>query len=186
MRAHVWNKLIACLLIICMAVPLAGCGAGSEDASKGIVISEVVSSNGSSYEHDFYGSPDWIELHNESDHPIDLSLWSITDNVKNAEKAFTLPEIILPADGYLLLLATKQDKTDTFTWDGQSPILLGFSLKAAGEDLVLINSNLQTVYELAVPALNRDISYARRENGTYGYCDAPTPGAANTTKITDI
>ena len=186
MRSIPWKRILAGLLILCMAVPLAGCGTGSDGASKGIVISEVVSSNGESFEHDYYGSPDWIELHNESDHPIDLSLWSITDNVKNPEKAFTLPEMILPADGYLLLLATKQDKTDTFTWDGKSAICLGFSLKAAGEDLVLINANLQTVYELAVPALNRDISYARRENGTYGYCDAPTPGAANTTKITDI
>ncbi len=186
MRSIPWKRIIAGILILCMAVPLAGCAAGSEDASKGIVISEVVSSNGRSYEHDYYGSPDWIELHNESNHPIDLSLWSITDNVKNPEKAFTLPEMTLPADGYLLLLATKQEKTDMFTWDGKSPICLGFSLKAAGEDLVLINSNLQSVYELAVPALNRDISYARRENGTYGYCDAPTPGEANTTKITDV
>lgn len=168
-----------------MAIPFAGC-TGDPEASKGVVISEVVSSNGHSYEDDVYGSPDWIELHNESNHPVDLSLWSITDNVKNAEKAFTLPEIILPADGYLLLLATKQEKTDTFTWDGHSPICLGFSLKAAGEDLVLINANLQTAYELAVPALNRDISYARRKDGTYGYCETPTPGAANTAEITDI
>lgn len=185
MRSQPWNRITACLLILCMAVSFAGCNMGAEDTAKGIVISEVVSSNGQSYEHPYYGSPDWIELHNESDHPIDLSLWSITDNIKNPEKAFTLPEIVLPADGYLLLLATKQDKTDTFTWDGQSPICLGFSLKAAGEDLVLINENLQTVYELAVPELNRDISYARRKDGTYGYCETPTPGSANQGNITD-
>ncbi len=185
MRSQPWKRITAFILLLCFAVPFAGCNMGASEASKGIVISEVVSSNRESYRHDLYGSPDWIELHNESDHPIDLSLWSITDNVKNTEKAFTLPEIVLPADGYLLLLATKQEKTDTFTWDGKSPICLGFSLKSAGEDLVLINGNLQTVYELAVPALNRDISYARRENGTYGYCDAPTPGTANTTAITD-
>ncbi len=186
MRSAPWKNIIALLLILCMAAPLAGCVTGSDDAAKGIVISEVVSSNGSSYEHEYYGSPDWIELHNESDHPINLFGWGITDNVKNADKALTLPEIILPADGYLLLLATKMEKTDTLAWDGKSPICLGFSLKAAGEDLVLINANLQSVAELAVPALNRDISYARRENGTYGYCEAPTPGAANTTKITNV
>ena len=185
MRSQPWKRITACLLIVCMAISLAGCNLGVQETAKGIVISEVVSSNGQSYEHPYYGSPDWIELHNESDHPIDLSLWSITDNIKNPEKAFTLPELILPADGYLLLLATKQDKTDTFTWDGQSPICLGFSLKAAGEDLVLINENLQTVYELAVPELNRDISYARREDGTYGYCETPTPGSANQGNITD-
>ncbi len=186
MRSIPWKRILCGLLILCMAVPFAGCNTGSDGASKGIVISEVVSSNGESYRDETYGSPDWIELHNESDHSIDLSLWSITDNIKNPEKAFTLPEMILPAGGYLLLLATKQEKTDTFTWDGKSAICLGFSLKAAGEDLVLINANMQTVYELAIPALNRDISYARREDGTYGYCDAPTPGSANTTKIVDV
>lgn len=185
MRSQPWKRILAVLLILCMAAPLAGCFTDSDGANKGVVISEVVSSNGQSYRHDYYGSPDWIELHNESDHPINLFGWGITDNVKNADKALTLPEIILPADGYLLLLATKMEKTDTLAWDGKSAVCLGFSLKAAGEDLVLINSNLQTVDELAVPTLNRDVSYARRDNGTYGYCDAPTPGAANTTKIYD-
>lgn len=185
MRSQSWKRILASLLIVCMAAPLAGCFTGSDAASKGIVISEVVSSNRNSFEHEYYGSPDWIELHNESDHPINLFGWGITDNIKNADKALLLPEITLPADGYLLLLATKMEKTDTLAWNGKSPICLGFSLKAAGEDLVLINENLQTVYELAIPALNRDISYARREDGTYGYCESPTPGSANTTKITD-
>ena len=185
MRSLPWKRILACLLIVCLSVPLAGCSLNTGGTSKGVVISEVVSSNGASYEHEYYGSPDWIELHNESDQPVNLLGWGITDNIKNADKAFTLPEIILPADGYLLLLATKMEKTDTLAWDGKSPICLGFSLKSAGEDLVLINPYMQTIHELAVPALNRDISYARRSDGTYGYCETPTPGSANTAKITD-
>lgn len=186
MRSKLWKRILAFLLVVCTAASLAACGTvDPEKSTKGIVISEVVSSNGQSYRHDVYGSPDWIELHNESDHPIDLFGWGITDNIKNAEKALTLPEIVVPADGYLLLLATKQEKTDTFTWDGKTPICLGFSLKASGEELVLINANLQSVDEVAVPQLNRDISYARRSNGTFGYCEEPTPGTANTTKISD-
>ena len=187
MRSKLWKTILSCLLVACTAASLAGCKtADPEKSTKGIVISEIVSSNKQSYLHDVYGSPDWIELHNESDHPINLFGWGITDNVKNAEKALTLPEITLPADGYLLLLATKMEKTDTFTWDGNSPICLGFSLKSAGEEIVLINANLQSVDEVAVPQLNRDISYARRTNGTFGYCEAPTPGSANTTSITDM
>lgn len=185
MRSTLWKKTLAIVLVICTMTALAGCNMETEQSNKGVVISEVVSSNGQSYRHDVYGSPDWIELHNESDHPINLFGWGITDNIKNADKALTLPEIILPADGYLLLLATKMEKTETFTWDGNSPICLGFSLKSAGEELVLINANLQTVDEVPVPQLNRDISYARRADGTFGYCDAPTPGAANTAAILD-
>ncbi len=186
MRSNHWKRLIACILAIISITAMFGCDSNSKSASKGIVISEVVSSNHESYVHEVYGSPDWIELHNESDRPINLFGWSITDNVKNSDKAMTLPEVILPAGGYLLLLATKREKTDKWLWDGQNPICVGFSLKAAGDEtLVLVNANLQVVCELQVPQLNKDISYARRDNGTYGYCDVPTPGEANTTQILD-
>lgn len=187
MRSNHWKQITACILAILTFISLIGCTSGSDDAAKGVVISEVVSSNGESYTDEHYGSPDWIELHNESDRPINLLGWSITDNIKNSDKAMTLPEIVIPADGYLLLLATKQEKTDTWLWDEQSPVCLGFSLKSAGdENLVLVNANMQVVAELTIPQLNRDVSYARRENGTYGYCGEPTPGAANTTAISDV
>ncbi len=179
-----WKNMLAILLAVCFAAVLTACSFEEDQNQKGIVISEVVTSNGKSYEHEIFGSPDWIELHNESDHAINLLGWGITDNIKNGKKTFVLPDITLPADGYLLLLASKQEKTDTLAWDGLSPIFLGFSLKAAGEDLVLINPNLQVVDEITVPALNRDISYARRADGTFGFSAEPTPGKANTA-ITD-
>ena len=69
MRSAHFKKILAWLLVLGTSASLAACGTGSDGAKKGIVISEVVSSNGKSYEHDYYGSPDWIELHNESDQP---------------------------------------------------------------------------------------------------------------------
>ncbi len=168
-----------------MIAGLFGCGLGEETSGKTIVISEVVTSNGESYADETYGSPDWIELHNASDAPVSLFGWSITDNVKNGDKACILPDVTIPAGGYLVLLATKQHKTDEKAWDGQEPICLGFSLKAAGETLVLVDPYMQMVEEIEIPALARDISYARRSNGTFGYCAVPTPGAANGGSITD-
>ena len=180
MRNHL-KRILSFLLIVCMAGAFNACTGDGE--AKGVVISEVVLSNGKSYEDERYGSPDWIELHNESGHDVNLLGWGITDNVKNEDKTCWLPEVVIPADGYLVLLATKQEKTDTFTWDGKSPICVGFSLKSAGEDLVLINANLEVVCEVTVPALNRDVSYARRSDGSYGYAIEPTPGKANDTQI---
>ena len=182
MRNH-WKRILSLLLVVCMTGAFWACGDSGDAAHKGVVISEVVLSNGKSYEDETYGSPDWIELHNESDHEINLLGWGVTDNVKNEDKTCWLPEIVLPADGYVVLLATKLEKTEPFTWDGESPICLGFSLKSAGEDIVLINANLEVVCEVAVPALNRDVSYARRSDGSYGYASEPTPGKANDTDI---
>ena len=176
-------KWIACALALCMASASLACNIGDPSDGKGVVISEVATSNGKSYEDKTYGTPDWIELHNESNKPINLFGWGVTDNVKNSGKACTLPDVTIPADGYLLLLATKQEKTDALAWDGTSPICLGFSLKVAGEALVLIDPNLQAVETLEVPALSKDITYARRADGTYGYCTEPTPGRANDTPI---
>ena len=91
MRSILWKRILAFLLVVCTAASLAACGTvDPEKSTKGIVISEVVSSNGQSYRHDVYGSPDWIELHNESDHPIDLFGWGITDNIKVIKEGETL------------------------------------------------------------------------------------------------
>ena len=39
---------------------------------------------------------------------------------------------------------------------------------------------------VTIPALPQDVSYARRADGTFGYCQAPTPGAENDGEITDV
>ena len=182
---NLFLKTTAITLLLCMTAGLFGCNTENQEPANPIVINEIVTSNGESLTDETYGSPDWIELHNASDQPVNLFGWGLTDNIKNGEKACTLPEVTIPAGGYLVLLATKLDKTDELAWDGTSPICLGFSLKAAGETIVLINPYLQAVEEVAVPALNRDVSYARRDNGTFGYCTEPTPNAANDTPILD-
>ncbi len=182
---NLFLKTTAITLLLCMTAGLFGCNTENQELANPIVINEIVTSNGESLTDETYGSPDWIELHNASNQPVNLFGWGLTDNIKNGEKACTLPEVTIPAGGYLVLLATKLDKTDELAWDGTSPICLGFSLKAAGETIVLINPYLQAVEEVAVPALNRDVSYARRDDGTFGYCTEPTPNAANDTPILD-
>lgn len=186
MNKQLFRNIISIVLLVCMTAGLFACTPGEADTTKTIVINEVVTSNGESLADETYGSPDWIELHNVSDAPISLLGWSITDNVKNGEKACILPDVTIPAGGYLVLLATKLNKTDELAWDGTEAICLGFSLKAAGETLVLVNPYLQMEEEIDVPALPRDVSYARKADGTFGYCAETTPNAANDTPILDV
>ncbi len=194
MRSIPWKKILVCLLAVFTAASVAGCDLNRQTEDKGVVISEIVTSNketlrnhpvyGSQEFTEKYGSPDWIELHNESDHAIDLLGWCITDNIKNIQK-FELPDVTLQPDEYLLLLGSDKDnKTGKLSWDGQSPIFLGFSLKSSGETLLLVRPDAQIVDEITIPKLNRDVSYARRSDGTFGFCDVPTPGSANL-NITD-
>lgn len=146
--------------------------APSRDA---LLISEVVSSNQLSLEDEVYGSPDWIELMNGSDESIHLSAYYITDNVKAPQKAFQLPDVVLYPGEYYLLYASKKG--------GENCI--GFSLKKSGETLSLLDAHMEEISSLDVPPLIRDVSYARRTDGTYGFCDLPTPGAANKGSILD-
>ena len=60
MRSKLWKRTLALWLVACTAIGLFGCGLQGNDSGTGIVINEIVSSNGESYEDETYGSPDWI------------------------------------------------------------------------------------------------------------------------------
>ncbi|MCL2694842.1 MAG: lamin tail domain-containing protein [Clostridiales bacterium] len=180
MKRRIGIRSIAIFLILA-ALPLqAGCFPAAE-ANGGLVISEVVTSNGSSLMDSKYGSPDWIELYNGSGRDINLSCYQITKRPNKPGSAALLPDVVIKAGGYLILYANKSK--DAYERGGA--ICLGFSLSRDGETLVLADERDNIIQTLDVPALGRDVSWARRADGSYGYCFAPTPGAANADEIFD-
>ncbi|MGB2820823.1 MAG: lamin tail domain-containing protein, partial [Phycisphaerae bacterium] len=92
-----------------------------------VLINEVLASNASAYDHE--GThPDIIELYNDSATGVDISGWSITDNVDVPTKFVLPPGTTIPGEGYLLLFA---DDATTPT----SGIHLDFGIKAEGDDV---------------------------------------------------
>lgn len=178
MRLDRRNRILSLLLAL-LLLPLLGCEKAEEllatPQKDALVISEVVSSNQLSLVDEVYGSPDWIELVNLSGESVRLSNYYITDNLEAPQKAFRLPDVVLEPGEYYLLYASKKGGENC----------LGFSLKKAGETLTLLDAHMEEISSLAVPALIRDVSYARRADGSYGYCDLPKPGAANEGAIAD-
>ena len=58
---------------------------------------------------------DWIELHNTSSDPMDISGWSLSDNPKKSSK-WRFPEgTIINASGYLLVLCDDREEVNGFT-----------------------------------------------------------------------
>ena len=174
------EKRIRCfLLALSMLLTLTSCNRVDQllknTPKDALVINEVVTSNQLSLQDDVYGSPDWIELYNASDENVHLSSYYITDNVETPQKAFRLPDVVLSPGGFYLLYASKKE----------GPNNLGFSLKKSGETLTILDAHMEEVSSLIVPTLIRDVSYARRQDGSYGFCDLPTPGAANEGDILD-
>ena len=173
------NRIRFFLLLLCILAACTACEKAEEllnaPPADALCINEVVTSNQLSLQDEVYGSPDWIELYNVSDSNVHLSNYYITDNVEAPQKATQLPDVILSPGEYYLLYANKKDGVNC----------VAFSLKKSGETLTILNAHMEEGPSLIVPPLIRDVSYARRADGTYGYCDLPTPGEANTGSITD-
>ena len=146
---------------------------GCQPAEKpSVEITEVVSSNGQSYVREGYGALDWIELHNASARPVSLNGWILTDKYDSLDADCSLPNITLRPDGYCVIFADKE-------MSGTGSICLPFGLSKSGETLYLFNASGEQMDQLSVPALEKDVSWAKRPDGTFGYCLAPTPCEAN-------
>lgn len=105
--------------------------AGAARADSVLVISEFQAYASEGLE-DGDGVPrDWIEIHNQGFADVDLSgLW-LTDDPDHLE-AWPLPSRILPAGGYLVILASGEDRVDG------DELHASFELDADGEYLALL------------------------------------------------
>lgn len=158
----------------------AGCGAftdkqkqdAPEGSVRGVVINEVVSSNHSSMNDEVFGSADWVELKNVSSSDENISGWRLGDNV-SFSKALTFPEgTVIPAGGFITVFCA----ADAVSAEGR--FAAPFGISRTGENIVLGSPDGKTEV-LEVPELGRDVSYARRGDGSYGWSGTPTFGAEN-------
>lgn len=174
------KKFTALALAVLTMLTAAACTAGTTGSSgesvltPGIVINEVMSSNKYALETADGSSPDWVELKNVSDQPIDLTGYGLSDKTDEPDK-FVFPETILEPGEILLIYATGQTETDAE--DGI--YRAGFKISSDGDDVVLTNTEGSVVQLLDVPALERDISYGLNENNEYVYYATATPGEEN-------
>lgn len=98
-----------------------------------IVISEI------NYNSDtLYDTEDWFELHNETNAPINLTGWRVSDSKDSNQ--YVIPVLTFPANGYLVL-ARKLAKFNVIHPNVTNVIGdLGFSLSNGGESIRLYNA----------------------------------------------
>ena len=75
-----------------------------------VSINEVVSSN-SVYVDEDGDTPDWLELHNYGSEDVSINGWSLSDDVDELDM-WTFPDIMLAPDEYLLVWASKKDRSE--------------------------------------------------------------------------
>jgi hypothetical protein len=145
-------------------------------ASTPVVINEFMAENLSTYADPQGEYEDWIELHNVTDAPVDLTGRYLSDESGNPRKWQFPAGTTIPADGYLIVWADE----DTLVTPG---LHASFKLSKDGEEIYLIDTdaNLNQVLDsISFGAQTADISYGRSAADADVWTTmTPTPNAAN-------
>ncbi|NQU20500.1 MAG: lamin tail domain-containing protein, partial [Candidatus Nealsonbacteria bacterium] len=143
----------------------------------GPVISEFMALNEGSLADEDGDYSDWIELHNPAAETLSLDGWFLTDDDTDLTQ-WQFPVVSLPPDGYLVVFASNNDRTDP-----AGELHTNFKLSGGGEYLGLVRPDGTTVefaYSPAFPQQYDDVSYGLSPDSTArGYFLQPTPRAAN-------
>lgn len=142
--------------------------------SQNIVINEFVSSNKNSLIDEDGDSPDWIELYNASNAPVNLNGYYLSDDLTNPKK-WIFPSISIESNNFLIVFASGKDKIE-------NEIHTNFKIKSEGEHLILLNSNEDIIDSISPINLQEDESYGRYTDGTENltYLSTATPSNTNT------
>ncbi len=135
-------------------------------ADGAVFISELMAKNRTTLADEDGNYPDWLELYNATDAPIDLTGWRLTDDMADRTK-LSLDGVTIGAGEYLIVWLTGAKGT-------------GFKLDADGESVWLLNADGAIAGWVTYDELKKDQSLSRAADGSYVTILAPTPGHANT------
>lgn len=142
-------------------------------SNNNLYISELLPSNTYTIKDDDLEYSDYIEIHNNYNHDINLSNFMLTDNEYKPDK-WIFPNITIKKDEYLIIYASGKNKCDL----EKRICHTNFKLNSKGETIVLSDNAGNTLSKVTYPTLTNDISYGIYKN-KYQLM-LPTPGLKNT------
>ena len=145
-------------------------------ATKTVVINEVMASNSTTVTDQDGEYDDWIEVYNTTNATINLSGYFLSDDADALDKYAIPAGTTISANGYLIIWA--DNDVD------QTGLHATFKLSATGEAVFLSNTNATIIDEVTFGAQNTDVSLARSPNGTGDFTtQAPTFNGTNDNAI---
>ncbi len=176
-RASGARKLLVTILLAVSAVALilylTKGGGKIDNANLGQVqINEVMTSNKGSVPDETGDFPDWIEVYNNTDSPLDISGFGLTDELISAAK-WTFPEgAVIPARGYLVVFCSGDPTRGTM----HTPFKL-----SASDDVILSNVSGKVVDSITLKPVTSGYSLGRGAEDTTDWKEMlPSPGYPNT------
>ena len=170
-------KIVA---LFCAVLLLLGCFGASvftQDSTQqwehqeggSIVLSEVLASNRTCPAPDGR-LLDFIEIHNLSASPVDVSGYMLSDDLSSI--GYTFPEgTVIPGYGYGVVWCDKDSDSDTYAKFGIS--------RTGGETVYLYNAANVLVDEKEVTQVSANTSLIRMGDKTWQTSMTPTPGYSN-------
>lgn len=137
-------------------------------------INEIAAAN-TVIEDEDGDTPDWIELVNVSDQELSLSGWIISDDLEDSIK-WSLPDVTLAANEYLLIWASNKDRYD---YENKA-FHTNFKISALGDNLYVFDDQGELTSTIKFHAIPEDFSLgnlAGEEQSAFFY--NPTPGKEN-------
>lgn len=147
-------------------------------SAGGLVINELQASNIATIADEDGDYSDWIEIHNGTAFPIDLSNYALSDDrMKPVKWRFPKGAAIGPGEYYLVFASGKNRPGD-----GDLHPHTNFSLSAEGETVTLCDIYAQVIDQVAYDNLPDDTSWGRVPGLEYTFkvINAPTPRLPNT------
>lgn len=118
---------------------------------------------------------DWIELKNNTDQPIDLSNYFLSDKENRPMKWRFPAGSVIPANGFYLVYCSGKDKMQ-----GNGIPHTNFSISAERETIVLSNSNGALIDRVTLDNIPEDYSYGRSDSGEWRLYQLSSPQQPNT------
>lgn len=134
-----------------------------------ITISEVMTANECTALDADGSICDWIELWNTGKTDVDLTGAYLSDDPMDAFK-WQIPQMVIPAGQRVLIRCAGA---------GADLEEATFALPRSGCTVVLTGTMGNTICQVEVPQLGRDISWALQDDGTFIQCREATPGFDN-------
>jgi hypothetical protein len=152
-----------------------------DDIRPGYLLINEFLAVGDGYLNEFGVPSDWIEVYNPNFFDVLLNgeNWYITDEAAADETKFKLPQIIIPARGFILIWAD-----NSFNEPGANDIHTNFALSGSGEHLGLFyqfDSELIKIDDFLFLDQTENISEGRVTDGAaiWTKFESPTPGMPN-------
>lgn len=127
-------------------------------AAQDVVINELMPDNETSVQDPAGEYDDWLELYNNSDEPVDLSGWFMSDDANELDEWAFPDGTSVDAKGYLIVWCDEDLEQEGLHAD--------FKMSSGGETIYLCTPDLGIVQEIAYTEATTDQSYSRVPNGS--------------------